>query len=97
MIDPDETAIVGGWIVREGQVQRDEVCQRIHALTEGYLEKLGTDHTGWETLYKDPGDGRLWERSYPQSEMHGGGPPTLRAVDFEKVAEKYPSVFGEAE
>ena len=96
MIGPDETEIVGEWIVYEGEVQGDESCQRIHTLTKCYLEKLGSDQTGWETLYRDPGDGRLWERSYPQSEMHGGGPPTLRIVDREQIATKYPNVFGEA-
>ena len=95
MIGADETEIVGEWIVHEGRVQGDESCQRIHTLTKSYLEKLATDESGWETLYRDPGDGRLWEHTYPHSEWHGGGPPSLRVVDRVQAAKKYPSVFGE--
>jgi hypothetical protein len=94
MVGPDETEIVGNWIIVDGQVQSDEACQRILMLTEHSFEKLGADSTGWETLYKDPTDGRLWERVYPQSEMHGGGPPTIRILSVDQALEKYPDAFG---
>ena len=32
----------------------------------------------WEIEYLDPTTGEKWLMDYPQSEMHGGGPPRLR-------------------
>jgi hypothetical protein len=43
----------------------------------------------WETPFQDPNDGRFWERTYPHSEMHGGGPPRLTLMSTEKVRKKY--------
>ena len=42
----------------------DEVTKRIQQLVRDYLKKVATDRTGWEVLYRDPGDGRYWELSY---------------------------------
>jgi len=33
------------------------------------LEQIGVDQSGWFELYRDPGDGQLWEISYPQGEL----------------------------
>ncbi|NCC98721.1 MAG: hypothetical protein EOL95_03325 [Bacteroidia bacterium] len=44
---------------------------------------------GWEILYKDNSDNRLWELIYPNSEMHGGGAPMLRTIDKESAISKY--------
>jgi hypothetical protein len=69
--------IVGNWISVDGRVQGDGACDRIRMLTEDSFEKLGTDSTGWETLYKDPTDGRLWERD-----------ARWRATDFTSVVNR---------
>jgi hypothetical protein len=37
----------------------------------------------------DPDDGRYWERTYPQSEKHGGGPPQLKCLTFQEASKKY--------
>ncbi len=73
----------------EGKLVEDETCQRITKLVTAYLAKLGEDLSGWETLYRDPKDGRFWELTHPQSEMHGGGPPELRWVPPEVALQKY--------
>jgi hypothetical protein len=65
----------------------DAVCDRIAVLLEKYLEKVAT--TGWDTLYRDPQDGRYWEVLYLHGEMHGGGPPSLVQVAKDSVREKY--------
>jgi len=38
----------------------------------------------WETLYRDPNDGRHWE---PHSDWHG--PPCLTNITFDAAKEKY--------
>lgn len=34
----------------------------------------------WTVLYQDPQDKRYWEFHYPEGELHGGGPPSLRVL-----------------
>lgn len=89
MIASNETRLTGKWITSGGRVVEDETCKRIADLVNRYLVKLGDDPSGWETLYRDPADGRLWELTYPQSEMHGGGPPELRCLSVEEATQKY--------
>lgn len=89
-IAPFETVLTGRWIPgNRGQVVADETCKRIEGLIANYLEILGTDSSGWDTLYRDPSDGRLWELIYPQSELSGGGPPELRHIEVAGARLKY--------
>lgn len=67
----------------------DEVTLRIHALISSYLVKLATDRTGWEVLYRDPEDGRLWELSYPQGNLNGGGSPMLKVISIQDAQIRY--------
>ncbi len=88
---PDEVELVGKWIF-DGKVSRaDAVADRIKHLTERVLQKVAVskDYGAWETLYRDPADGRLWERTYPQGHMHGGGPPRLAVISPEDARKKY--------
>ncbi|OAF01439.1 hypothetical protein AYJ54_28495 [Bradyrhizobium centrolobii] len=44
------------------------------------LSKVIPVKTGnWAVLYRDP-DGALWDMTFPQSEMHGGGLRRLRRL-----------------
>ncbi len=78
----DERELVGGWVADARGPVADSTARRIEWLTSAVLEKVADspDHGAWETLYRDPADGRLWERTYPQGELHGGGPPRLTEV-----------------
>jgi len=67
----------------------DDVTKRIYALTKSYLVELGQDASGWETLFRDPKDGRYWERTYPQGELQGGGPPQLICLSADEARKKY--------
>jgi hypothetical protein len=87
---PSETDLIGQWFFDDGRVTADEMCRRIKSLIENYLDELGRDTTGWDILYRDPQDGRLWELTYPQSDMHGGGPPRLTLISVEQASIKYP-------
>ena len=77
MLQPHETSLVGRWVIQASGITKDEVCQRIESLVVSHLVALAKSPDGWSTLYRDPTDGRLWEHTYPQSELHGGGPPAL--------------------
>jgi hypothetical protein len=88
---PDEVELVGQWMF-DGRVSHpDPVADRIKHLTEHVLQKVAVskDYGAWETLYRDPADGRLWERTYPQGQMHGGGPPRLAVISPEDASKKY--------
>lgn len=75
-----------------GQLIADKVSERIEWLVRDQLQFLGNDSSAWGTLYRDPRDGRLWERTYPMGEMHGGGPPQLVTISAPAAAVKYPSL-----
>jgi hypothetical protein len=77
----------------DGKVWRhlvaDESLVRIRVLVDTQLEKIGSTSGGWEVLYRDSSDGRLWELFYPQGEMQRGGPESLRCVDSVLAEQKY--------
>jgi hypothetical protein len=84
-----ETEIRGEWIATGKNVVGDTACERIEWLTTSSLVRLASDASGWETLYTYPRTGRLWERTYPHGEWHGGGPPMLRAISLVEAQVKY--------
>jgi hypothetical protein len=67
----------------------DENELRIDWLTKDVLEEIATDRSGWEKLYRDPHDGRLWERTFPDGSMQGGGPKKLWNISTEEARQKY--------
>jgi hypothetical protein len=75
-----ETELIGHWLRSAGKISADDVCRRIEYLINDVFNRLAVDASGWLTLYQDPGDGRYWELSYPNSDESGGGAPTLRMV-----------------
>jgi len=90
-LTPEETELTGQWILENGQGRADGVCDRIQWLTNSYLRMIAVSKRlgAWETLFQDPGDGRYWERTYPGSELHGGGPPALIHISPSLAKVKY--------
>ena len=88
-IQTKEAEMIGSWEMKDGRMVEDAVCQRIRQLVATELQQVAVSEDGWEKLYRDPKDGRLWEWFYPQSEMLGGGPPALRVVRPEVAERKY--------
>jgi hypothetical protein len=88
-IEPSETVLTGQWSLQGGRVVADDVCKRILSLTNSQLVEVGRDASGWNTLYRDPSDGRYWELTYPQGELQGGGPPQLRHIAIQEAKQKY--------
>jgi len=90
---PHETEIIGAWITKDGHVIADENESRIAWLIENAFVKLAIADGGWSTLYRDKEDHRLWEVTYPQSEMHGGGPRSIRMLTAAAATQKYEFSF----
>jgi len=90
-LGPDETEIIGEWILVKGKVKADKNCERIKYLIRKNLVKkaVSKQSGGWETLYQDPGDLRYWELTFPKSSWHGGGPPALINLSEEDAKKKY--------
>jgi len=65
--------------------------QLFRTAVKNQLKEIGSSPLAgaWEMLFKDPDDGRYWERTYPQGEMHGGGSPELRCLSPQDAAAKY--------
>lgn len=84
-----ESDLVGSWQERKHKLVPDPVCQRIQRLIETHLVELAVVRSGSETLYRDPNDGRLWELSWPQFSLPGGGPPRLTHVTADAARLKY--------
>jgi immunity protein 27 of polymorphic toxin system len=88
----NETSLFGAWKEKRDRIVADPTCERIEWLVGNHLVQLGADASGWDELYRDPDDGRLWELTWPQSEVHGGGPPRLTCVATEMARAKYGTV-----
>jgi hypothetical protein len=90
-LEAHEKDLVGKWVMQDSKVVADVTCRRIDWLIANRLTKLGTSLNGggWETAYEDPRDGRIWEKTYPQSEMHGGGPPRLWVLTIDDFKCRY--------
>lgn len=91
-ITPDEKLISGKWLKSENGIIKDENCKRIEYLTDHYLEKVDNDSSGWNILYRDPIDGRLWLKTYSNSEMHGGGPPHLKVISQFEAQKQFQTI-----
>jgi len=83
----DESVLIGRWLTTSGGLVEDEVTKRIRSLVSDSLVQVAGG--GWEILYRDPQDNRLWELTYPQGELHGGGPPMLAHITAEDASRKY--------
>lgn len=91
-ISSEEFELKGKWILENGKIVEDETCNRINYLIANYLIKIAGSSSGWETLYQDPLDKRYWELKYLESELNGGGPPTLINLNSEAARVKFDNV-----
>jgi hypothetical protein len=88
-LEPTEKELRGQRVIIDGVALSDPITRRIYDLISHQLVELGIGDEGWSKLYRDPGDGRYWELTYPESEYHGGGPPMLTQVSDALAAQKY--------
>ncbi len=88
-IKQNESALYGKWIFDGKKMLEDETAKRIQYLISNVLEDKAVADNGWEILYQDPIDKRFWELTYLQSELHGGGPPSLINISEKQSKDKY--------
>ena len=79
-LTPEETMVEGKWLFNGKAMTVDSNCERIEWLINESLNRVEGGMLEWERLYQDPRDNRYWLLTYPQSHMHGGGPPALKYV-----------------
>tara|TARA_R110002124_G_scaffold274903_2_gene444983 strand:- start:147 stop:443 length:297 start_codon:yes stop_codon:yes gene_type:complete len=88
-LKPDETQIEGQWLFDGKTIKADSACERIDWLIKNNLKAIKTDKSGWNALYQDQKDKRYWLHYYPKSEMHGGGPPALKAISNNEASQRF--------
>ena len=84
-----ETELNGTWLKVDDKYIQDDNCIRIESLVTNHLKKIATDESGWDTLFQDPNDNRFWVLTYPNSNWHGGGPPTLKTITLADAQTKF--------
>ena len=47
------------------------------------LVQVVVDDVNWIVLYRDPKTGDYWKEYFPQSELHGGGPPIFVRISLD--------------
>lgn len=88
-LKPEECTLEGKWEVTENDLIADAISKRIGDLIANELTRLAASADGWSVLYQDKHDGRYWELSYPSSELHGGGAPTLTCLGESEAKSQY--------
>lgn len=68
------------WHLEDGKVAARGDAAAIDEMLATKLEKLRTEEGGWIVIFRHRDTNQLWELSYPQSELHGGGPRRLRMI-----------------
>jgi len=91
-LNTNEKILTGKWVYEKGTVSKNQACERIEWMLENQLKQLGMDASGWDSLYLNPSDNSFWELIFPQSQIQGGGPPTLIYLSKEEARLKYPEI-----
>jgi hypothetical protein len=86
---PEESLLIGSWISSSNGVLPDATARRIKTLVASHLHFVTADESGWDKLYLDLDDKRLWELTYPESPLHGGGLPRLAVISAGDASRKY--------
>jgi hypothetical protein len=86
---PDERELAAAWSGATEGTFSDRVDERIFWLVSRRLVLEGTANGGWDQLYRDPRDGRLWELTFPHGSLHGGGPRRLAQLSRQTAEDKY--------
>jgi len=81
------------WELHDGHMRAVGDAPLIDDLLKNELVEVRMDN--WAVLYRHNETGEYWDLTYPQSEMHGGGPRRLRVVTDPSDWTPYPTVTSE--
>jgi hypothetical protein len=82
--------LIGSWTFANNKGVIDENCKMVNELLNKELQFISDDNSGWNKLYKYNIDSSYWELTYPQSDLHGGGPPALKKIkDLNELKNRY--------
>jgi Immunity protein 27 len=76
------------WEFCDGRMRAVGDARSIDDLLKNKLVEVRKED--WAILYRDKETGEFWDLTYPQSEMHGGGPRRLREVSNPNDWTPYP-------
>lgn len=68
--------IIGKWEFINGEIIADANCKIIATMIKNELLEIESSADGWTIKYQGS-QGEIWELSYPESHLQGGGPPKL--------------------
>lgn len=68
------------WYSESGKMAARGDAAVIDDLLATKLEEIKVDPVNWIVIFRHRDTNQLWELSYPQSELHGGGPRRLRLL-----------------
>jgi hypothetical protein len=71
--------IIGKWSFENGEIIPDDNCHLIEKMLQNELKELESIQDSWTKIYEEQ-NGTLWELTYPESHLHGGGPPKLKRL-----------------
>ena len=71
--------IIGNWDFKNGEIIADSNCKLIESMIKNELKEIMTSENGWTKQYEGK-DGIIWELTFPQSHLQGGGPPKLTRI-----------------
>lgn len=74
-----EKEIIGKWVFKNGKIFADSNCEAIKSMIKNDLSEIEISEDGWTKIYQHT-NGSIWELSYPESHLHGGGPPKLTRI-----------------
>lgn len=74
-----ENEIIGKWIFTDGKIVSDSNCDLIESMIKNDLKEIEIRDDGWVKRYQHT-NGSIWELTYPESLLHGGGPPKLTRI-----------------
>ncbi|GEM_PF-1103287 len=54
-----------------------------------HFVQIVVDDVNWKILHRDPSTGEYWKEFFPDSEMHGGGPPVFERISEEDARREF--------
>ncbi|MEM6719966.1 MAG: Imm27 family immunity protein [Bacteroidota bacterium] len=74
-----EKEIIGKWIFKNGKILADSNCDLINKMIKEDLREIEIYEDGWKRRYQHT-NGSIWKLTFPESHLHGGGPPKLTRI-----------------